>query len=153
VIAPALARRLELTSPADLARAPLIHVTSFPLAWPAWLEGAGAGDAPLGRSIWVDTFGAALQAAEAGVGAALTLEPLASVRAAGGAVLRPFAFQLPTGAYWLLHRREDQGRPTVRAFHPMAARDLGRGAGLERRSPSPIRSTFGTPYPPLPPVR
>jgi len=116
VIAVALKRRLGLAAPADLVRAPLIHVTSFPLAWPAWLEGAGAAGVEPAQSVWVDSFGAALQAAEAGVGVALALEPLASNSARAGPLERPFAFCLPTGAYWLLLRREDQRRPSVRAF-------------------------------------
>jgi hypothetical protein len=41
VAAPSLARHLNLREPPDLRRAALIHVTTFPAAWPLWLEHAG----------------------------------------------------------------------------------------------------------------
>jgi len=45
VVTPALAKRLKLERPADVVRAPMIHVSAFPLAWPEWLRQAGAGEA------------------------------------------------------------------------------------------------------------
>jgi len=127
VLSAALARRLNLEAPADLAHATLIHVTGFPVAWRSWFEGAGAAGVESARSIWVDTFGAALQACEAGVGVALALEPLASTYAS--ALVRPFAFRLPTGGYWLVYRREDNRRPALRAFtHWMEAALSGKAA-------------------------
>ena len=126
VLSHALAGRLDLKHPTDLARAPLVHVTGFPLAWPSWFEGAGAAGVASARSVWVDTFGAALQAAQAGAGVALALEPLASRLAAG--LARPFTFQLPTGGYWLLHRPEDQRRSTVRLFVRWLTEALGEEA-------------------------
>ena len=41
VATPAMVRQLRLRQPSDIARAPMIHVVSFPLAWPMWLRQAG----------------------------------------------------------------------------------------------------------------
>ena len=111
-----MVKRLKLKKPEDLARAPLIHVTTFPLAWPMWLEQAGVAQVKAKQAISMDTFGAALQAAEQGVGVALGLEPLFQERVKAGALARPFAFSLPTGGYWLVHRPVDAKNPALRAF-------------------------------------
>jgi DNA-binding transcriptional LysR family regulator len=111
-----MVKRLKLKKPDDLARAPLIHVTTFPLAWPMWFERAGVAEVKTKQAISMDTFGAALQAAEQGVGVALGLEPLFQARIKAGALARPFAFSLPTGGYWLVHRPADAKNPALRAF-------------------------------------
>ncbi len=121
VASASIARRFKLRKPADLASAPLIHVTTFPLAWPLWLEQAGVGDTKPKQAIWMDTFGAALQAAEQSVGVALGLEPLVSERA--GPLRRPFAFSHPTGGYWLVHRLSEQN-PALRAFTRWVLKEL-----------------------------
>ena len=54
VATPAMVKRLEFRRPVDVARAPMIHVVAFPLAWPIWLRQAGAGAAkPGGPSGWI----------------------------------------------------------------------------------------------------
>jgi DNA-binding transcriptional LysR family regulator len=111
-----MVKRLKLKTPEDLARAPLIHVTTFPLAWPMWFEKAGVAQAKAKQAISMDTFGAALQAAEQGVGVALGLEPLFQERIKAGALARPFALSLPTGGYWLVHRPADAKNPSLRTF-------------------------------------
>lgn len=116
VASAAVVKRLKLRKPADLVRAPLIHVTTFPLAWPLWLEQAGVAHVKSKQAIWMDTFGAALHAAEQGVGVALGLEPLFVERERAGALSRPFAFSHPTGGYWLVHRPADAKNPALRAF-------------------------------------
>jgi DNA-binding transcriptional LysR family regulator len=109
----ALARKLRLGHPADLASMRLIHVSSYPLAWPLWFNGAGIGGAAGRQAVWVDTFGAAWEAAEHGVGVALGLMPL--VDGARG-LCRPFSFILPTGGLWLVHTGADRSQPVLRAF-------------------------------------
>jgi DNA-binding transcriptional LysR family regulator len=64
-------RQLRLRQPSDIARAPMIHVVSFPLAWPMWLRQAGVSAAKVKQAIWVDSFESALQLAENGAGVAL----------------------------------------------------------------------------------
>jgi DNA-binding transcriptional LysR family regulator len=123
VATPSLIRGLRLEAPADLATAPLIHVSSYPLAWPLWLNGAGIGAVAARRSVWVDTFGAAWEAAEHGLGVALGLMPL--VEGARG-LSRPFAFTLPTGSLWLLHTGADRGQPALRVFKRWIVAELAR---------------------------
>lgn len=113
----ALRRRSKLRRPADLADATLIHVTTFPLAWPIWLAGAGAAGLAARTVVWVDSFGAAMQLAEQHAGVALGLEPLFSARERTGSGLkRLFERSEPTGGYWLVHRRADAAHPGLRAF-------------------------------------
>jgi DNA-binding transcriptional LysR family regulator len=123
-----MVKRLKLKKPEDLARAPLIHVTTFPLAWPLWLEQAGAAHVKAKQAISMDTFGAALQAAEQGVGVALGLEPLFVERVRAGALAQPFAFSHPTGGYWLVHRPVDAKNPALRAFAKWVLTELAKDA-------------------------
>jgi len=123
-----VAKRLKLRKPADLVRAPLIHVSTFPLAWPLWLEQAGVANMKPKQAIWMDTFGAALLAAEQGAGVALGLEPLFAEREQAGALRRPFAFSHPTGGYWLVHRPADGRNPALRAFSRWVLKELAEDA-------------------------
>jgi DNA-binding transcriptional LysR family regulator len=103
IATPALARRLKLREPKDLGRAVLIHVTHFPAAWPQWLDRAGVANLKPARSITVDNFVAAIQAAEQGAGVALGMEPFLAERERQGAICRPFATTTSSGSYWLVH--------------------------------------------------
>lgn len=116
VATPALVRRLNLRRPADVARAPMIHVVSYPLAWPMWLRRTGAGPAKAKQAIWVDSFEAALQLAERGAGVALGLSPLFAEREKAGRLCRPIDRTNPTGGYWLLHRQQERGNVALRTF-------------------------------------
>lgn len=112
-----LRRKAKLRQPADLADVTLIHVTTFPLAWPIWLEGAGVAGLAARQVVWVDSFGAAMQLAEQNAGVALGLEPLFTARERAGSNLkRLFERSQPTGGYWLVHRRSDNAHPALRAF-------------------------------------
>jgi DNA-binding transcriptional LysR family regulator len=128
VASSAVLKRLKMREPADLARAPLIHVTTFPHAWPLWLKLAGAGHVKPKQAMWMDTFGAALQAAEEGAGVALGLEPLFAERERAGALKRPFAMSLPTGGYWLVHRTVDANNPALRAFTRWVLAELAKAS-------------------------
>lgn len=116
VAAPALVQRLKLRRPADMVRAPMIHVVSFPLAWSLWLRRAGAGTVKAKQAVWVDSFEAALQLAERGAGVALGLAPLFADREATGTLCRPVKLSNPTGGYWLLHRPEEGSNAALRTF-------------------------------------
>jgi DNA-binding transcriptional LysR family regulator len=116
VATPALVRRLKLRDPRDLARTALIHVTTFPAAWPLWLQHAGVPELKPARTISVDSFVAAMQAAEQGVGVALGLEPLIVERERLGAICRPLSFAHPTGSYWLVHPPGTRRNRALQAF-------------------------------------
>ena len=116
VATPSLARRLKLREPRDLRRAALIHVTTFPAAWPLWLKHAGVPLLKPAGTISVDSFVAAIQAAEQGVGVALGLEPFIVERERLGAICRPLAFAHPTGSYWLVHPPGAQPNRALQKF-------------------------------------
>lgn len=103
IAAPSLKRRLRLRHPRDLARAVLIEVATFPAAWSQWLQRAGVADLKPVRTITVDTFVAAIQAAEQGAGVALGMNLFVAEREAAGAICRLFDIESPTGSYWLVH--------------------------------------------------
>ncbi len=71
VCQPALRERLELARPADLLRAPLLHLTSRPGAWPHWLQAQGHLDAAPPSAMQFDQFATMSQAAQSGLGVAL----------------------------------------------------------------------------------
>ncbi len=126
VATPALAQRLKLRQPADIVRAPMIHVVSFPLAWPIWLRQAGAGSVKARQAVWVDSFETALQLAESGAGVALGLAPLFVEREQAGAVCRLFPLSHATGGYWLVHRPQETGNPALRSFKRWLRGELAR---------------------------
>ncbi len=70
VCTPLLKARLGLATPADLAAAPLLHLTSRPDAWERWF-GAMAIDAGQVRGMLLDQFTLVLEVARAGLGVAL----------------------------------------------------------------------------------
>ncbi len=111
-----MSRRLKLAQPSDLHRATLIHVTTYPLAWPVWFNQAGIEEVISQRALWVDSFGAAQEAAERGVGIALGLDPLFAEKEERGLLVRPLPVRKPTGDYWFVHRALDQRNPALRAF-------------------------------------
>lgn len=129
VAAPALARRLKLREPSDLRRAALIHVTTFPAAWPLWLEHAGAARLKPARSISVDSFVAAMQAAEQGAGVALGLEPFIAERERQGMICRPLSLAHPTGSYWLVHPPGAQRHHALVVFKRWLLAELASDAG------------------------
>ena len=79
VCAPALVRR-GLRSPDDLSRQVLIHLTTQPRAWPAWLKEAGIADLTPRGHLWLDSVPAMLEAAEQGLGVTLGMSPLIKAR-------------------------------------------------------------------------
>jgi len=110
VCTPALVKA-GLRSPADLSREVLIHVTTQPRAWPAWLKEAGLPHlAPRGH-LWLDSVPAVLEAAEHGLGVALALAPLIKARPGfGKKLVAPFAFEPTHSETIYLVSRTEQAR-------------------------------------------
>jgi LysR family transcriptional regulator, glycine cleavage system transcriptional activator len=70
VCSPQLAESRTFKAPADLVKAPLLHVVSRPCAWEQWFNAMGVqGGEPQG--MLVDQFAVAAQAAISGIGVAL----------------------------------------------------------------------------------
>ena len=116
IAAPHLADRLRLKKPADLQRATLIHVTTFPKAWSEWLEAAGAPKLKPVRTIAVDTFVPAIQAAEQGAGVALGMDLFIAERERQGTIRRLFPVDSPTGSYWIVHTPESRRNRALQLF-------------------------------------
>ncbi|QOZ37606.1 hypothetical protein XH92_03665 [Bradyrhizobium sp. CCBAU 53421] len=107
VCTPALVKA-GLRQPDDLSREVLIHVTTQPRAWPAWLQQAGLPQlAPRGH-LWLDSVPAMLEAAEHGLGVAIAIAPLIKARPGfGKKLVAPFAFEAePSETIYLVSRTE-----------------------------------------------
>lgn len=110
VCTPALVKA-GLRTPADLSREVLIHVTTQPRAWPAWLKEAGLPNlAPRGH-LWLDSVPAMLEAAEHGLGVAIAIAPLIKARPGfGKRLVAPFAFEAAYSETIYLVSRTEQAR-------------------------------------------
>lgn len=113
-----LARSLKLKTPADLARATLLHADTRPGAWTRWLEAAGAAKvekaAPRQR---FDHFYLALQAASDGLGVALGPLPIIADDLASGRLVAPIKGPaLPSRAYCWMVPDEFADDPAVADF-------------------------------------
>jgi LysR family glycine cleavage system transcriptional activator len=110
VCTPALVKA-GLREPADLSDQVLIHITTQPRAWPAWLKSAGLPNLQPRGHLWLDSVPAMLEAAEQGVGVTLAMAPLIRARPGfGKRLVAPFDFMPPLGETIYLVSRTEQAR-------------------------------------------
>jgi len=110
VCAPALIKG-GLQKPADLSREILIHLTTQPRAWPAWLKEAGLPQLEPRGHLWLDSVPAMLEAAEQGLGVTLGMSPLIKARPGfGKRLVAPFAFEPVHSETIYLVSRTEQAR-------------------------------------------
>jgi LysR family glycine cleavage system transcriptional activator len=110
VCAPALVKG-GLKTPEDLSRAVLIHLTTQPRAWPAWLKEAGFSHLTPRGHLWLDSVPAMLEAAEQGLGVTLGMSPLIMARPGfGKKLIAPFAFEAAQSETIYLVSRTEQAR-------------------------------------------
>lgn len=110
VCTPALAKA-GLRRPEDLAGAVLIHLTTQPRAWPAWLKEAGLPQLQPRGHLWLDSVPAMLEAAEQGLGVTLAMAPLIRARPGfGRRLVAPFDFMPARGETIYLVTRTEQAR-------------------------------------------
>ncbi len=110
VCAPALVKA-GLRSPEDLSRQVLIHITTQPRAWPAWLKDAGLSHLEPRGHLWLDSVPAMLEAAEHGLGVTLAMAPLIKARPGfGKKLVAPFAFEAAHSETIYLVSRTEQAR-------------------------------------------
>ena len=110
VCAPALVRG-GLRAPEDLSRQVLIHITTQPRAWPAWLKEAGLSQLTPRGHLWLDSVPAMLEAAEQGLGVTLAMAPLIKARPGfGRKLVAPFAFEATQRETIYLVSRTEQTR-------------------------------------------
>ena len=110
VCAPALIKG-GLRAPEDLSRQVLIHLTSQPRAWPAWLNEAGIAQLTPRGHLWLDSVPAMLEAAEQGLGVTLAMAPLIKARPGfGKKLVAPFNVQASHRETIYLVSRTEQAR-------------------------------------------
>jgi LysR family transcriptional regulator, glycine cleavage system transcriptional activator len=110
VCTPALARA-GLRRPEDLSGQVLIHLTTQPRAWPAWLKEAGLPQLQPRGHLWLDSVPAMLEAAEQGLGITLAMAPLIRARPGfGKKLVAPFDFMPARGETIYLVWRAEQAR-------------------------------------------
>lgn len=93
--------RLRGHSAAVLLDEPLLHTTSRPQAWPAWLHGMGLPPPRSPPGPGFPHLYHLLEAALAGLGVAIAPAPLVADDLASGRLLAPWGFR-PTAAHWIL---------------------------------------------------
>jgi LysR family glycine cleavage system transcriptional activator len=114
--APALLMRDAINIIEDLNRHTLIEHEARRDGWQRWAESLGTELRPK-KVVRFDTMDTAAQAAEHGVGVALVASHLCNQRFVQGSLVKLFDAELQTGeSYFLISRREDAGRPDIRAL-------------------------------------
>ena len=127
VCAPALIKG-GLQKPADLSREILIHLTTQPRAWPAWLKEAGLPQLEPRGHLWLDSVPAMLEAAEQGLGVTLGMSPLIKARPGfGKRLVAPFAFEpVHSETIYLVSRTEQARDRRIGAVRRWIAEAVGR---------------------------
>jgi LysR family glycine cleavage system transcriptional activator len=110
VCAPALIKG-GLRKPEDLAGQVLIHLTTQPRSWPAWLKEAGIPELTPRGHLWLDSVPAMLEAAEHGLGVTLAMAPLIKARPGfGKKLVAPFNVPVSRMETIYLVSRAEQAR-------------------------------------------
>jgi LysR family glycine cleavage system transcriptional activator len=118
VCAPSLVKGPNaLKKPADLRRATLLHIGSFPDDWQVWLTAAGVKSIDATRGVSFDNALVAYQAAMDGMGVALGRAPLVAPDLKAGRLVAPFDFKMSSElAYYLIYPPESIRRRKIKAF-------------------------------------
>jgi len=107
----------KLTCPTDLSDATLIHISARPEGWQRWFKESGIEPVTAKSNISFDTVPAALEAAAAGRGVVLGLDPLVWDAPAARNLVIPFrAKSVGAGAFFVTYRRSDRSRWAVKRF-------------------------------------
>ena len=127
VCAPALIKR-GLRKPEDLAGQVLIHLTTQPRSWQAWLKEAGIPELTPRGHLWLDSVPAMLEAAEQGLGVTLAMAPLIKARPGfGKKLIAPF--EVPVSrmeTIYLVSRTEQARDRRIAAVRRWIAEAVGR---------------------------
>ena len=99
VLAPELARQLDMKSPAALCRAPLLHTVTRRDAWPDWFAAQNLAAPSAGEGQSFEHFYFMIEAAMAGLGVAVGFWHLVADDMRAGRLVAPFGF-MPTGRHY-----------------------------------------------------
>lgn len=103
------------SSPKNICKAPLIHMTERPHAWPKWLETTGFGEAT-GKQYYLDDYPSAMDAAES-IGAMLALMPIETPLINSGRVEVAFTSQNPLNeSIYAVYHESNKDNLAVRTF-------------------------------------
>jgi LysR family transcriptional regulator, glycine cleavage system transcriptional activator len=123
VASPQLAR--SITSPADLARVPVIVEPNAGFSWQAWLVPEGHAGVTLGSGPEFSDSSLCLDAAISGSGVFLAFETLAADALEQGSIVAPFAGRHRTGnSYWLASAQGQRKTNAMRAFADWIRREI-----------------------------
>ncbi len=125
---PALAQQLE--GPADLAKLTLLR-SYRAQEWENWFDTLGHA-APLARGAMFDSSLALAEAAAQGAGVALLPVRMFEHMLQQGRLVRPFAHEVDTGAYWLTHLKSRPDSAALQTFQQWLLTQLQRQALLAR---------------------
>ncbi|MBU6379442.1 MAG: LysR family transcriptional regulator [Gammaproteobacteria bacterium] len=140
--APALAKRLK--SPVDLAQTNLIHISGRAEGWNRWLAAIGVEPIQAKADLSFDTIPAALDAAVAGRGVMLGLDPLIWDAPAASRLVIPFKTKrVSAGSYFLVCRHSDRTRRAVRLFGDWLVEELRGDARRLATASKAARSSVG----------
>ncbi len=124
VAAPDLKERLNVHTPADVAKAPLLHIETRPKAWQLWLKEQGISATPGGGMLF-DQFSTIAQAAVHGVGFALLPGFLIERELKEGRLV--VAFDRPLygiGGYYLAWPRDKSDYPPLVRFRDWITQEI-----------------------------
>jgi LysR family glycine cleavage system transcriptional activator len=128
VMSPALRDRHRIRRPADLKRIALLHADTRPRAWSDWLRITGTDELDPTKGPRFEHNYFLLEAAAAGLGAAIGSYPLLEQDLDGGRLVAPFGF-LPSGrSYALLRAKRAQKAAKVATFAEWIAAEAGRSS-------------------------
>ncbi len=117
VLSPELARELDLVSrpPAALLDCALLHTVSRPQAWPTWASAVGLDPGQLHLGSGFEHLYYLLEAAVAGIGIAISPQPLVSEDLRNGRLVAPWGFT-GTAGQWALCTPAGQEDERVQAL-------------------------------------
>lgn len=121
---PEFRNRHQLSAPADLLAAPLLHLSTRPDAWELWLS---RNNVPFDtvHGMLFDQFTTMVEAARSGLGAALLPRFLIERELAEGQlVLATEAEPMPTGQYYLAYMPDRANYPPLAAFRDWIAEEI-----------------------------
>lgn len=104
----------QLREPADLARQTLLH-SYRTQEWEGWFAGLDQA-APLARGAMFDSSLTLAEAAAQGAGIALLPARMFEHMLQQGRLVRPFAHEVDTGAYWLTYLKSRQASAALQTF-------------------------------------
>lgn len=107
----------NLKRPEDLTGVTLIHISARPNSWQRWMKASGLEPIEPRANLSFDTIPAALEAALAGRGVMLGLDPFIWDVPAARRLVIPFNVRrVSAGSYYIVYRRSDRMRRAIKMF-------------------------------------